>query len=326
MTETQKQSLQVFLCHSVADKPAVRSLYQRLIADKVDAWLDEENLIPGQNWQDEIPKAVRASDVVIVCLSRNSVSKEGYIQKEIKLALDIANEKPEGTIFIIPLRLEECVVPERLKIYQWVDLFNHNAYEKLILSLGIRATQLGINQPAKNNVPQSITPVLHRDIQHRTVEEANETILYDGSKGISGYDILVTEGNCLFQNGALVFQGNVGIFGVCKYFQEDTEKLVLTINQLKTNHLHVRFQARTTHTGWGAMVEFINYPKGVALAWRRIDINHTDWKQLDLYFRIDEKRINGKECYLFFVMNPLSALSKGQLEIKDLVVLERNSL
>jgi hypothetical protein len=42
------------LCHASADKPAVRDLYKRLVADGVDAWLDAESLVPGQNWQVEI--------------------------------------------------------------------------------------------------------------------------------------------------------------------------------------------------------------------------------------------------------------------------------
>jgi len=71
--------LHVFLCHASGDKPAVRELYRRLCAEGIDAWLDEEKLLPGQNWQHEIPKAVHTSDVVIVCLSRNSINKAGYI-------------------------------------------------------------------------------------------------------------------------------------------------------------------------------------------------------------------------------------------------------
>lgn len=71
--------LHVFLCHASGDKPAVRELYRRLCAEGIDAWLDEEKLLPGQNWQLEIPRAVRTADVVVVCLSRGSVSKAGYV-------------------------------------------------------------------------------------------------------------------------------------------------------------------------------------------------------------------------------------------------------
>ena len=122
MTETRK--LRVFLCHSSQDKPIVRELYQRLNAEGwIDPWLDEEKLLPGQDWDMEIEKAVEAADAVIVCLSNNSVTKEGYIQKELRKVLDVADEKPEGTIFIIPVRLDDCPVPRRLKKWQYVDYF-----------------------------------------------------------------------------------------------------------------------------------------------------------------------------------------------------------
>lgn len=130
-----KQSLNVFLCHSSGDKPKVWELYHRLRKDGVDPWLDKANLLPGQCWRDEIPKAVEKSDVVIVCLSKKSITKAGYYQKEIKWALDEADKKPEGTIFLIPLKFEECEVPSRLEQWQWVDYFDEGGYELLKLSL-----------------------------------------------------------------------------------------------------------------------------------------------------------------------------------------------
>ena len=53
------RKLRVFLCHSSQDKPIVRELYQRLNAEGwIDPWLDEEKLLPGQDWDLEIEKAV----------------------------------------------------------------------------------------------------------------------------------------------------------------------------------------------------------------------------------------------------------------------------
>src|SRR5574341_345122 len=141
---TEYRKLKVFLCHSKDDKQKVRELYQRLVDDGFDAWLDEEKLLPGHEWDLEIRKAVRNSDIVVVCLSNSSITKEGYIQKEIRFALDIADEKPEGTIFIIPARLEDCTIPDRLSKWQRVDLFDDKGYEKLKLSLVLRAQSLRI--------------------------------------------------------------------------------------------------------------------------------------------------------------------------------------
>jgi len=124
--------IRVFLCHSSGDKLAVRQLYQRLKACNLDPWLDEENLLPGQDWEEEIRKAVQEADVVIVCLSRGSISKTGFVQKEIKFALNVAEEKPEGVIFIIPLLLEECTIPERLSRWQAVKYFEQDGFDKLM--------------------------------------------------------------------------------------------------------------------------------------------------------------------------------------------------
>ena len=89
---SSERKLKVFLCHSSGDKPAVRDLYTRLQADGFDPWLDEEDLLPGQEWEKEIPKAVRAAEAIIVCLSHASITKEGYVQKEIGDALNVAEE------------------------------------------------------------------------------------------------------------------------------------------------------------------------------------------------------------------------------------------
>ena len=144
MADTRR--LKVFLCHASQDKPAVRELYKRLAAEKwINPWLDEENLLPGQDFDLEIYKAARDSDSIIICLSKVSVAKEGYVNKEIRRALDAADEKPEGAIYIIPLRLDDCTPSfERLKKLHYADYFTPNAHEKLIKSLCLRADTLKI--------------------------------------------------------------------------------------------------------------------------------------------------------------------------------------
>ena len=136
--------LVVFLCHGSEDKQAVRDLYQRLQDDGIRPWLDEKNLQPGDEWEPEIKRAVRDSDIVLVCISKSSACKTGFIQKEIRTALDAADEKPEQTRYIIPGKLEECAVPNRLQKWHWVNLYEQDGYEKLSHALELRAHELGI--------------------------------------------------------------------------------------------------------------------------------------------------------------------------------------
>ena len=128
-------TLKVFLCYSPDDRLVAQEFYRRLQADGIDPWLDEENLLPGQETEVEIRKAVRSSDVVIVCLSPSAIQRAGRTHKQIAYALDIAEEQPEGTIFLIPLRLENCTIPDRLSRWQSVNLFDEHGYERLIDAL-----------------------------------------------------------------------------------------------------------------------------------------------------------------------------------------------
>jgi formylglycine-generating enzyme required for sulfatase activity len=145
-----KRPLKVFLCHARADRDPVRGLYTRLTQDGVDVWLDKAKLLPGQDWELEIRRAVREADVVVVCLSKQ-FNQAGFRQKEVRLALDTAMEKPEGEIFIIPARLEECENLESLRKWHWVDLFEDDGYEMLMRALRTRANKIGATLQTKKS-------------------------------------------------------------------------------------------------------------------------------------------------------------------------------
>jgi hypothetical protein len=124
----------VFLCHASEDKSLVRSYKSRFCAAGFDAWLDEDQILPGQDWDLEIRRALKRSNSVVIFLSRNS-GKQGYLQKEILRALDEAEQQPEGTIFLIPAKLEPCQVPDRLSRVQWVDLQADDGFQRLCRAL-----------------------------------------------------------------------------------------------------------------------------------------------------------------------------------------------
>jgi len=108
--------LKVFLCHASGDKPVVRELYQKLAAEGwIDPWLDEEKLSLGQHWTTVIEEAIDSADIVIIFLSRHSVHKEGFVQRELNYAWELSLEKPRETIFLIPFRLDDCEPPRYLR-------------------------------------------------------------------------------------------------------------------------------------------------------------------------------------------------------------------
>jgi len=132
-----KHPLIVFFCYAHSDKETVHKLYTRISKkDGIKAWLDTENLLPGQDWEYEIRKAILRSDVVLVCLSRQFNRQGGYRYKELEMALEKASVLPtHDEIFMIPIRLEKCAMPKPLRRWQRVDLFEADGYKKLLSAL-----------------------------------------------------------------------------------------------------------------------------------------------------------------------------------------------
>ncbi|MEV4515143.1 toll/interleukin-1 receptor domain-containing protein [Dactylosporangium sp. NPDC049525] len=168
----------IFLCHSSFDKPSVRQLYRRLSADGFEPWLDEEDLLPGQDWELEITSAIKQSRAVIVCLSQESTQKTGFVQREIRFALDAADERPEGSIFIIPARLERCPTPQRLMKWHWVDLYKDNGYSRLRSALAIALPRTREENAAERH-SRAVDPDPARS-GHDVVSWQDTEVRYDG--------------------------------------------------------------------------------------------------------------------------------------------------
>ena len=125
----------IFLCHASEDKPQVREVYQRLKALGFEPWFDEEELLPGQDWAYEIPRALEASEFILIFFSNNSVTKRGYVQREMKLALDAWQEIPQGRIHTIPVCLDECDIPDQFRRYHYASLFDLGGFDRLVAAI-----------------------------------------------------------------------------------------------------------------------------------------------------------------------------------------------
>lgn len=142
MANTNRR-MKVFLSFTHTDRPFVRDIYQSLLQEGYDPWLDTEKLIPGVDWDFEILKAIHDTDVALVFLSKNTEGV-GFFQKEIKTIVELWYEHPDDSLYMIPVRIEECDIPKKLQMVQWVDLFDENGWKKLLLSLEKRKTKLNI--------------------------------------------------------------------------------------------------------------------------------------------------------------------------------------
>jgi len=119
-----KQEVKTFISYAREDLDYAQTLYNILKNVGVEPWLDVESILPGQKWRTAIKSAIKNCNYFITLLSSRSVSKKGYVQKELKEALEYLDEFPDSKIYIIPIRLDECY-PSDIKLHdiQWVDFF-----------------------------------------------------------------------------------------------------------------------------------------------------------------------------------------------------------
>jgi TIR domain len=114
----------VFIAYVQEDLCFAKKLYEALEKSGFRPWLDKKKLMPGQNWPRAIETAIQTSDFFVACFSRWAISKRGSFHSELRYALFCAAKVPLDEIFLIPLRLDDCVVPNHIsKQTQYLDLF-----------------------------------------------------------------------------------------------------------------------------------------------------------------------------------------------------------
>jgi formylglycine-generating enzyme required for sulfatase activity len=141
----------IFLCYAREDIKAVKAVYRKLSDAGFNPWMDKKDLLPGQLWQIETPKALKAARFVIIFFSEHSVSKRGYVQREFKLALDTLQEMPEEQLYIIPVRLDDCRVPESFVHIHYCDLFEEDGFELVLKTIQSQLDET--EQPEEVGIP-----------------------------------------------------------------------------------------------------------------------------------------------------------------------------
>ena len=139
----------IFINHAKEDKDKAKILFLALKEAGHEPWIDSESIPGGDKWEKVIEQRIRSSDFFIAIQSNNVRGKRGYVQKEIRLAFDVLDLMPEGQIYFIPARLEDCEPShERIREHQWIDLFPDwdRGVKEIIQSINLG---LGESKPTK---------------------------------------------------------------------------------------------------------------------------------------------------------------------------------
>lgn len=114
----------VFISYAREDVVAAEAIADVLGRTGFRPWLDRRHLRGGCRWKSTIGEVIAKSDFFVALLSSRSVGKRGFVQRELRHALETASCLPDTRVFIIPVRLDECDPSHSaLQDLNWVDLF-----------------------------------------------------------------------------------------------------------------------------------------------------------------------------------------------------------
>jgi TIR domain len=114
----------IFLSYAREDLAEATRLEMELSKSGLRVWFDKKSLAPGARWETAIEEAIVRARYFIALISSRSTTKRGFVQKEIRRALEVLDEYPEQSVYLIPVRLDACAPPHpRLADLNWTDLF-----------------------------------------------------------------------------------------------------------------------------------------------------------------------------------------------------------
>jgi hypothetical protein len=145
-----------FISYVREDSQHADRLQRTLEAAGIPVWRDTAELWPGEDWRAKIRRSITDHTLVfIACFSRAGIARgKSYQNEEVLLAIEQLRLRPPDTGWLIPVRFDECEIPDydigpgrTLASIQRADLFGTQSDENAQRLVRIILATLGISSP-----------------------------------------------------------------------------------------------------------------------------------------------------------------------------------
>ena len=134
----------VFVSYASPDRDRITPVIQELRARGFDVWVDFLSLKAGQDWRFEIERSMDKADIILAFISSTSVARRGFVQRELKSALDRSSEKLADDIYLVPVILDENIeVPRELRHLHCISAQDANCHARIVDALNHQFDRLG---------------------------------------------------------------------------------------------------------------------------------------------------------------------------------------
>lgn len=186
-----------FFSHVKEDSQQVREIAHAFEANGVATWVDKEQLIPGQNFHEEIRSAIQQGSYYIDVYSKSREERERtYANKELIIAIEEIQMRGNKAGWYIAITLDDCNVPDhdiggstRLSDFQRASL--HVDWDqqlgRLLKAVGVTEPVLPEQGSLGGGLPASVKLQGGRMIVAETKPEIPEIV---------GLEVAVTNGWC----------------------------------------------------------------------------------------------------------------------------------
>ena len=154
--ETQRTH-HVFLSYASPDRDRVLPFHDWLQSSGYPVWMDCRQLLPGQNWNLELLRAIDAAALIVIFLSSNSVQRRGYVQRELKIAMDHLQERLSDDIYLIPILLDDVPLPDHLRGIQAISASDPECKSRIIKSLDLQLSRLDVEASGAKLLDSKLT-------------------------------------------------------------------------------------------------------------------------------------------------------------------------